>query len=65
MKQYEKFKEDISKCDDPMEIIGYLDGVKAAVLIFCKQNCPEEVYKIDTATKITINGMKYFFESEL
>lgn len=65
MKQYEKFKEDISKCDDPMEIIGFLDGVEAAALIFCRQNCPEEVYKIDTTNKITIDGMKQFFESEV
>lgn len=65
MKQYEKFKENISKCNDPIEVIGCLDGMKAAALIFCKQSCPEEVYKINTTNKITINGMKYFFESEL
>lgn len=64
MKQYEKIKKEISKCESAIEMIGYLHGINVAAIVYCKHNCPDEIIQKETGNEVSICGMKYFLESE-
>jgi len=65
MNQFTRIKQLINKCEDPMEMIGLINGIEAAALIYCKKNYPDEVFnEIDCeCTKVSIVGIKYYLES--
>ena len=49
-----------------MEMAGYLDGLNAVAIIYCKQNYPNEVYVTESGeSKVAVYGMTYFLEREL
>lgn len=65
MKQFDRIKQNISKCESSMEMIGILDGIKTAAVIYCKNNYPDEVFisKNGKVEDISIYGMEEFLES--
>lgn len=66
MKQFDKIRQEISKCQSPMELAGFLEGIRVAASVYCKHNCPNEVI-INNGGKledISIYGMVEFLESE-
>lgn len=65
MRQFDRIKQNISECESTMEMIGILDGIKTAAVIYCKNNCPDEVFisKNGKVEDISIYGMKEFLES--
>ena len=66
MKQIEKVKQLISKAESSIELAGYLDGIKAAAAIYCKNYAPDEVVEENgKVLDITICGMCYYLESEV
>lgn len=67
MKQLEKIKQNISECESSMEMIGILDGIKADAVIYCKDNCPTEVFisKNGKVEDVSICGMVEFLESDI
>lgn len=62
MKQFEKIKEDIVKCESAIEMIGYLNGIESCCLCYCNQNCKNEIYDNQN---ISIYGMKEYLNSEI
>ena len=66
VKQYEIIKKEINDCESAMEMSGYLTGINAAAIIYCKQNYPDEVYVTECGeSKVTVYGMACFLEREL
>lgn len=66
MKQIEKVKQLISEAESSIELAGYLDGIKAAAAIYCKNYAPDEVVEENgKVLDITICGMCYYLESEV
>ena len=43
LKKIEEIKENISKINDPLEMVRFLDEIQINTAKWCKQNCPEEV----------------------
>lgn len=43
MKQIEKVKQLISEAESSIELVGYLDGIKAAAAIYCREHAPDEM----------------------
>ncbi len=67
MKQFDKIKQDINECQSSMEMAGYIDGIRSAAIIYCKNNCPDEVI-VDKSGKvedISIYGMVEFMNSDM
>lgn len=67
MKYFEKLKHDINECSSALEVVGTLDGIKAAAAVYCKKNCPDEILidEIGEVEDISIIGMVTFLESEV
>ena len=64
LKKIEEIKEDISKINDPLEMVRFLDEIQINTAKWCKQNCPEEViFENGTEIEITISG-KYTGKNE-
>lgn len=57
---FEKFKADVSTCEEPMELQGMIDGLNAAALIYCKEYHPEEVI----GNEISLFGMNMYLLNE-
>lgn len=66
MKVYEKIKSEIISISDGMEMAGFLDGIQASAIVYCKTNCPEE-FCMDGFGKcvVSICGMAEFLNSEV
>lgn len=61
---FDKIKEDIKNIDNPMELAGYLDGIRTAAALYCKE--PDEViFKNGKLEDISIYGMKDYLEREV
>lgn len=66
MKQIEKVKQLISEAESSIELVGYLDGIKAAAAIYCREHAPDEVVEENgKVLDVTICGMCYYLESEV
>lgn len=66
MKQYEKIKKEIIKCDSSMEMAGFLNGLDSAAIVYCQQNCPDEIWLTESGkNEISIYGIQQFLESEV
>lgn len=66
MKQYEKIKNDIASCDSALEMVGYLEGIRVAAIVYCSKVYPNEISKSNNGgTEITIYGMQCYLESEV
>ena len=66
MKQYEKAKKEISECDSAMEIVGYLEGLKSAAVVYCSITCPDEIWNNKGGgAEISLYGLECFFEHEV
>ena len=64
MKKIEEIKENISKINDPLEMVRFLDEIQINTAKWCKQNCPEEViFENGTEIEITISGRMQFLNS--
>lgn len=65
MKQYEKIKIEIAECNSAMEMVGFLNGLTAAAIIYCQNHHPEEISRTETGeSELSIYGMQYFWDSE-
>ena len=54
----------ISKINDPLEMVRFLDEIQINTAKWCKQNCPEEViFENGTEIEITISGRMQFLNS--
>ena len=66
MIRFHKIKEDIKKIDNPIELAGYLDGIRVAAALYCKENYPDEViFENGKLEDISVYGMKDYLESEV
>lgn len=66
MNQLEKIKHEIIKISDPTEMAGFLDGLRFAAQIYCKENYPDEVIcDKGQLMDVTVQGMGYYLESEV
>ena len=65
MTQLDVIKKDIHNLTTGMELIGYLDGVEANALIWCKRNAPDDIYPSESGTKVSICGMAAYLDSEV
>lgn len=66
MIRFDKIKEDIEKIDNPMELAGYLDGVRVAAALYCKENYPNEViFENGKLENISVYGVKNYLENEV
>lgn len=66
MKQIDMIKSQIQGIYDPMELAGFLDGIKTAAAIYCKKHYPDEViFENDKLVEITIYGMSYYLDSAI
>ena len=66
MIRFHKIKEDIKKIDNPIELAGYLDGIRVAAALYCKENYPDEViFENGKLEDISVYGMKDYLESEI
>lgn len=64
--QLEKIKQEIIKISDPIEMAGFLDGLRFAAQIYCKENYPDEVIcDKRQLMDVTVQGMGYYLESEV
>ena len=64
LKKIEEIKENISKINDPLEMVRFLDEIQINTAKWCKQNCPEEViFENGTEIEITISGRMQFLNS--
>ena len=73
LKKIEEIKENISKINDPLEMVNIRSAFKMQVQAseiqintakWCKQNCPEEViFENGTEIEITISGRMQFLNS--
>lgn len=64
LKKIEEIKENISKINDPLEMVRFLDEIQIITAKWCKQNCPEEViFENGTEIEITISGRMQFLNS--
>lgn len=64
LKKIEEIKENISKINDPLEMVRFLDEIQITTAKWCKQNCPEEViFENGTEIEITISGRMHFLNS--
>ena len=66
MKVYEKIQKTICEISDGMEMAGYLDGIHADAVVYCKKNAPDEI-RVDEsgACVVSIYGMTEFLNSEI
>lgn len=66
MKQFERIQNEIQGFTTAMEVAGYLEGVRTATLVWCKENAPEEVYEKEIGKlEVSIYGKKAYLESEV
>ena len=66
LKKIEEIKENISKINDPLEMVSFLIEIQINTAKWCKQNCPEEViFENGTEIEITISGRMQFLNSIL
>lgn len=64
LKKIEEIKENISKFNDPLEMVRFLDEIQITTAKWCRQNCPEEViFENGTEIEITISGRMQFLNS--
>ena len=64
LKKIEEIKENISKINDPLEMVRFLNEIQITTAKWCKQNCPEEViFENGTEIEITISGRMQFLNS--
>lgn len=64
LKQMDKIKSDIRGLETGMEMTGYLNGIEAAAIIWCKKNEPDELYQTSSGeATVTICGMADYLES--
>lgn len=64
MTQLERIKREISEITNPIEMAGYLDGIRVSASLYCRNNYPEEAVIEDGKLKdVTICGMCRFLES--
>ena len=64
LKKIEEIKENISKINDPLEMVRFLDEIQITTAKWCKQNCPEEViFENGKEIEITISGRMQFLNS--
>ena len=65
MKKIDKIKTEIKDINDPTEMAGYLDGIRVAASLYCKDNYPDEVIIENGQLKeLTIYGMINYLQSE-
>lgn len=66
MRELDKIKKEIANISSSMEMAGYLDGIKACAVMYCRENCPDEIVDIaGEPTRVTISGMSAYLDSEL
>lgn len=66
MKEIDKIKIEIGNINDPVEMAGYLDGIRTAAMLYCKNNHPEEVViENGRITDLTIYGMVSYLKSDV
>ena len=66
MKQIDMIKSQIQDVDDPMELAGFLDGIKTAAAIYCQKYYPDEViFENGRLVEITIYGMSHYLDSSI
>lgn len=65
MKEIDKIKKEIKNINDPTEMAGYLDGIRVAASLYCRDNYPDEVIIENGQLKeLTIYGMINYLQSE-
>lgn len=64
MKQYEKIKQDIAECTSAGELCGYLEGIRIAAFLYCKQNFPDEIILEEKHNSVSLYGMERFLECD-
>lgn len=67
MKQFDKIRQEVGQCQSSMELAGYLEGIRVAASVFCKQHCLSEVMisQGGMLDDISIYGIVEFLESEV
>lgn len=67
MKQYERSKIILLKeVTNALEMASYIESLKCAAIIYCEQECPEEIiYNSDTDKSVTHQGLTKFFNRDV
>ena len=65
MKQFERIQKEIQDVNTGMSMTGFINGIEAAAIVWCKKNAPNELYVSGGATKVSIEGMAAYLNSEV
>lgn len=63
---YEEIKRVINEISSSLEMVGFLDGLNACAIIYCRKYYPEEIQITESGeSKISVLGMSKYLNSEV
>jgi hypothetical protein len=66
MMVYEEIKRVINEISSGLEMAGFLDGLNACAIIYCRKYHPEEIQITESGeSKISVLGMSKYLNSEV
>ena len=66
MTQLEDIKIRVQSISDPLEMAGFIDGIRVAAALYCKERYPDEViFENGEMTDISIYGICQYLNSDL
>lgn len=68
MKQFERVQkeiQDVNIVNTGMSMTGFINGIEVAAIVWCKKNAPNELYVSGGATRVSIEGMAAYLDSEV
>ena len=65
MKQFERIQKEIQDINTGMAMTGFINGIEAAAIVWCKKNAFDELYVSGGATRVSVYGMAAYLDSEV
>lgn len=68
MKQFERIQkeiQDINIVNNGMSMTGFINGIEASAIVWCKKNAPDELYVSGGAIRVSVYGMAAYLDSEV
>lgn len=66
MKQFEHIQKEIQSMDSGMSMAGFIHGIEAAAIVWCKKNAPDNIYINESGeAELAVYGLAEYLDSEV
>ena len=66
MKQFERIQKEIQNMDSGITMAGFINGIEAAAIMWCKNNAPDNIYINESGgTELAVYGLSEYLDSEV